>query len=371
MTLVIFFVILSILIVVHEFGHFIAAKKAKVRVEVFSLGFGKTLLSRKSGDTEYKICALPFGGYVKMAGDNTEEAKGSPDEYLSASMVRRFRIIFFGPMFNYLLGIVLFWAVFVAGYPRLLPTVGTVMDGMGAQTAGITSGDKITSIENKPVSFWDDLQREIYLNRSRDSVQVAVDRAGKPLSFTVQIKQQTMTTQAGRKRTVGLLGITPQGATVVVKANVARAFVLSVGRTYDLTVLTYQALWSMVTGRLSVRDSVTGPLGMFVITSEMSKLGITAILSFIAILSISLGIFNLLPLPALDGGHIVLLAIEKLRRKPLSKKAEEWFNQIGFGFLILIAALVFINDLAKFGYIQKAQDLFHKAQGLLHRLFSK
>jgi len=176
----------------------------------------------------------------------------------------------------------------------------------------------------------------------------------------VQIKQQTVATQAGRKRTVGLLGVTPQGTTIVVKANVARAFVLSVGRTYDLTVLTYQALWAMVTGRLSVRDSVTGPLGMFVITSEMSKLGISAILSFIAILSISLGIFNLLPLPALDGGHIVLLAIEKIRRKPLSRKAEEIFNQAGFSFLILIAALVFINDLAKFGYIQKAQDLYHK-----------
>jgi regulator of sigma E protease len=360
MTLVIFFVILSILIVVHEFGHFIAAKKAKVKVEIFSLGFGKKILSRKSGDTELRICALPFGGYVKMAGDNSEEAKGAPDEYLSASMAKRFRIIFFGPLFNYLLGIVLFWAVFIAGYPRLLPTVGTVMDGMGAQSAGIVAGDKITSIENKPVQFWDDLQREIYLNRSRDSVQVVVDRKGEPLAFTVQIKQQTVTTQAGRKRTIGLLGITPQGATVVVKANPAKAFILSIGRTYDLTVLTYQALWAMVTGRLSVRDSVTGPLGMFVITSEMSKLGISAIMSFIAILSISLGIFNLLPLPALDGGHIVLLAVEKIRRKPLSKKAEEIFNQAGFSFLILIAALVFMNDLVKFGYIHKAQDLYNK-----------
>jgi regulator of sigma E protease len=360
MNLLIFFVILSILIVVHEFGHFIAAKKAKVRVEVFSLGFGKKLLSRKAGDTEYAVSALPFGGYIKMAGDNTEEAKGAPDEFLSASIIKRFRIIFFGPLFNYLLGIFLFWVVFVAGYPRLLPAVGTVLDGLGAKDAGIIAGDTITFIDNKPVQYWDDLQREVYLNRARDVVQVGISREGQALTFPVRIKQQTMTTEVGRKRTVGLLGVTPQGRTVVVKANIGKAFVLSVQRTYELTVLTYQALWSMVTGRLSLKDSVTGPLGMFVITSEMSKLGITAILSFIAILSISLGIFNLLPLPALDGGHLVLLGVEKLRRKPLSKKAEEVFNQIGFGFLILLAVLVFVNDLAKFGYIQKAQDLFHK-----------
>ena len=360
MTLLIFFIILSILIVVHELGHFTAAKKAKVRVEVFSLGFGKKIFSRKAGDTEYAISALPFGGYIKMAGDNTEEAKGAPYEFLSASLAKRFRVIFFGPLFNYFLGIFLFWIVFIAGYPRLLPTVGTVMEGMGAQDAGIVAGDTIKAIENKPVGYWDDLQREVYLNRTRDVVRVSVDRAGEPLSFDVHLKQQTITSEVGRKRTVGLLGITPNGTTVIVKANPGRAFVLSIGRTYDLTILTYQALWSMATGRLSVKDSVTGPLGMFVITSEMSKLGITAILSFIAILSISLGIFNLLPLPALDGGHLVLLGVEKLRRKPLSKKADEIFNQIGFGFLILLAALVFMNDLAKFGYIQKAQDLFHK-----------
>ncbi len=360
MTAVIFFIILSILIVVHEFGHFIAAKKAKVRVEVFSLGFGKKLLARKAGETEYALSMLPFGGYVKMAGDNKEEAKGAPDEFLVASIARRFRIIFFGPLFNYLLGIVFFWVVFVAGYPRLLPTVGTVLDGMGAKEAGIVAGDTITSIENKPVRYWDDLQREVYLNRARDVVRVGIDRGGEPVAFDVRLKQQTVTSETGRKRTVGLLGVTPQGATVVVRANIARAFVLSLQRTYDLTIMTYQALWSMVTGQLSVKDSVTGPLGMFVITAEMSKLGITALLSFIAILSISLGIFNLLPLPALDGGHLVLLVVEKIRRKPLSKKADEVFNQIGFGFLILVAALVFINDLAKFGFIQKVQAFIQK-----------
>jgi len=360
MDLLIFFLILSVLIVVHEFGHFIAAKKAKVRVEVFSLGFGKKLLSRRKGDTEYAVSMLPFGGYVKMAGDNTEEAKGAADEFLAASIARRFCIIFFGPLFNYFLGILLFWVVFTSGYPRLLPAVGTVLDGMGAQEAGIVSGDMIRAIEDTPVRYWDDLQQQVYRHRSKDAVRVSVERGGQQKSFNVRLKRQTVTSGTGRRRTLGLLGVTPAGDTVVVKANPAIAFVMSVQRSYDLTVLTYQALWSMATGQLSVRDSVTGPLGMFVITSEMSRLGISALLSFIAILSISLGIFNLLPLPALDGGHLVLLALEKIRRRPLSKKAEEAFNQVGFGFLILLAALVFINDLAKFGYIQKAQGIYHR-----------
>ena len=359
MDLLVFFIVLSILIVVHEFGHFIAAKKAGVRVEVFSLGFGKKLLSRKAGDTEYAVSMLPFGGYVKMAGDNAEEAKGAPDEYLSSPIAKRFRIIFFGPLFNYLLGILFFWIVFAAGYPRLLPAVGTLIDDMGAKAAGIAVGDTITSIENSPVRYWDDLQREMSRNRDREAVRVTVNRGGAELVFQVQLKQRLITSETGRKRNIGLLGITPQGSTVVVRANIANAFILSLQRTYELTVLTYQALWSMATGQLSVKDSVTGPLGMFVITSEMSRLGLSALLSFIAILSISLGIFNLLPLPALDGGHLALLVVEKIRRRPLSKKAEELFNQAGFGFLILLAALVFLNDLAKFGYIDKARELYN------------
>ncbi|MCU0650867.1 MAG: RIP metalloprotease RseP, partial [Candidatus Omnitrophica bacterium] len=234
------------------------------------------------------------------------------------------------------------------------------IDGMGAKNAGILAGDTIRSIEGRSVQFWDDLQKEVRRNQNLEKVKIIVDRQGREFTFDVNIKQKILTNEAGRRRTVGLIGITPAGSTKIVKAGIPEAFVLSVKRTYELTVLTYQALWSMVTGRLSVKDSVTGPLGMFTITSEMSKLGLAAIMSFIAILSISLAIFNLLPLPALDGGHIVLLAIEKIRRKPLSKKAEEIFNQAGFGFLIILAALVFVNDLAKYGYIQKAQDLYNK-----------
>jgi len=142
-------------------------------------------------------------------------------------------------------------------------------------------------------------------------VRVSVNRKGQLLIFDVPLKQKTVTSEIGRKRTMGLLGITPSGDTSIEKAGIVGAFFLSLRRSYELTVLTYQALWAMITGQLSVRDSVTGPLGMFVITSEISKLGIPALLSFIAVLSISLGIFNLLPLPALDGGHIALLAIEK------------------------------------------------------------
>ena len=370
MNLLIFFIILSILIVVHEFGHFIAAKKSKIRVEVFSLGFGKKLFSRKLKDTEYMISALPFGGYIKMAGDNTQEAKGAVDEFLSASLLKRFCVIFFGPLFNYLLGIVFFWIVFVIGFVQLPTTVDTVCDNSGAKAAGIIAGDRITSVEGSSVQYWDDLVRQVYRNRSRDIVWVGVDRAGQPLSFAVHLKYTQMT-ETGPKARVGL-GVTAcSNKAIVVKTNVAQALVLSAKHTYDLTVLTYQALWSMVTGSLSVKDSVTGPLGMFVITDKVIKLGIAAVLNFVAILSISLGIFNLLPLPALDGGHLVLLLVEKIRGKPLSKKADEVLNQIGFGFLILAAVLVFFNDLVKFGFVRKFLDLCQKFQAIFHRFIQK
>ncbi len=357
MTLFLFIVILSILIVVHEFGHFIAAKRAGVKVEIFSLGFGRKLWGRKAGDTEYTVRALPFGGYVKMAGDNPQDAQGASGEYLSASAGKRFRIIFFGPMFNYILGIFLFWIVFMAGYPRLMTTVGAVMDGMGAQESGILAGDRITAVEGSPVVYWEDLQREIGRRKERETLNVSVERAGSVLEFDIRIKNKDVVSPTGRKKRVGLLGITPKGDTIIVKAGPVRALGLSVAKTYELTVLTYESLWSIFTGRIAVRDSVTGPLGMLMITSEMSKLGLAAVLSFIALLSVSLGIFNLLPFPALDGGHLALLVLEKIRGRPLSRRSDEIFNRVGFGFIILLAALVFANDLVKFGFLQKAGDI--------------
>lgn len=346
--LLIFLFILGILIVVHEFGHFIIAKKLAVKVEEFSLGFGPAIFKKKRKHTQYCINSIPLGGYVKLAGDNLEEYKGGPDEYLSRPVGQRAAIIFFGPLLNYLLGILFFWFIFIIGYPTLTTKVGGLIDDMGAKQAGIIAGDKIIAVDGKQVNFWEDLQKLIYSQKNNSVVQVDVLRENKVRSIGVKIKTKDFNDILGRKRSIGLLGITPADEIVKVRHGFFESFILSTKRTWELTVLTYNGLWRMITGKLSLRESVTGPLGIFYITSKAASLGIVAVLHLLALLSISLAIFNLLPFPVLDGGHILLLAIEKIRGKAIGIKAERIINQLGFTLIISLAIFVTYNDLVRF-----------------------
>lgn len=360
MDIVIFVLILGILVMVHEFGHFIAAKMAGIRVETFSLGFGPKLFKKKKGDTEYLICLFPLGGYVKLAGDNLDEYKGNKDEYLGKSLFARFRVIFFGPMLNYILGIVFLWFIFIVGYPALTTKVGDVVDNFGAKQAGIQAGDKIIAVEGKGVVYWEDLQKEIQKNRNKKSLNVAYIRAGQEFQTDIVLKEESVKDALGQKKNVGLIGIKASDEMVTFKAGFFKSFYLSINKTIEITLMTYKSLWLMITRKMSVRESVTGPLGMFYITSKAASIGLIAVLHLVAILSISLGLFNLLPFPALDGGHIVLLGVEKIRGKYLSKRGEAIFTNIGLSFIILLAVLVFVNDLERFGIFGKVTKFFTK-----------
>lgn len=347
-TLLIFLFILGILIIVHEFGHFIIAKKLAVKVEEFSLGFGPAILKKKYNHTQYCINSIPVGGYVKLAGDNLEDYKGKPDEYLSKPVSQRAAIIFFGPLLNYVLGILFFWLIFVIGYPTLTTKVGGLMEGMGAKDAGVYVGDKIIAVDAKPVDFWEDLQEAIHSRKDNSIVRLSVLRDSRVYPIAVKIKTKDFNDLLGQRRSVGLLGITPADEIVEVRHGFFQSFILSINKTWELTVITYNGLWRMLTGKLSLRESVTGPLGIFYITSKAASLGIIAVLHLVALLSVSLAIFNLLPFPLLDGGHILLLAIEKIRGKTLSIKAERIINQLGFTLIISLAIFVTYNDIMRF-----------------------
>jgi len=347
-SLLVFFVVLGVLIIVHEFGHFIVAKKVGVRVEQFSLGFGPVLFKKKKGDTEYSLSLVPLGGFVKLAGDNAQEAKGLPDEYLSKTKLQRAAIIFFGPVLNYLLGFLFLWFICFVGYPTLTTKVGSTIEGLGAQEAGIKAGDKIVAVDGVRVGFWEDLQKSVHKLPAGTVVKLSILRDNKEQKLDVLIKTRDLDDPLGKKQSIGLLGITPDDEIVNVRHGFFRSFILGAEKTWNLTAMTYTGLWRMITGKISMRESVTGPLGIFYITSKAASLGIIALMHLVAILSISLGIFNLLPLPILDGGHILFLAIEKIRGKSLGARTEQIITNTGITLLILLAVFVTYNDLMRF-----------------------
>ncbi|MDD5238324.1 MAG: RIP metalloprotease RseP [Candidatus Omnitrophica bacterium] len=346
-SLLVFLSILGLLITVHEFGHFIMAKKAGVRVEKFSLGCGPVLIRREKGGTEYSICAIPFAGYVKLAGDNLEEYKGKSDEYFSKPIGKRFLIIFFGPLLNYILGFLCFWLIFVIGYPNLTTKVGSLLDNFGAKEAGLQVGDKILAVDGQKVGTWEELQKIIQDKKENNKVSLSVSRDNKEFSLGVMVKEKKVNDPLGERQSVGLLGITPADEIIKIRHGFMRSFILAVDKTKQLTVITYKGLWRMLTGNLSIRESVTGPLGIFIITSKVANMGPIAVLQFIAILSISLCLFNILPLPILDGGHIFLLGVEKIRGKTLSARLERIVNQTGLALIITLALLVTYNDILR------------------------
>ncbi|MDO8489152.1 MAG: RIP metalloprotease RseP, partial [Candidatus Omnitrophota bacterium] len=296
---------------------------------------------------KYSLSLIPLGGYVKMAGDNQSEYKGKSDEYLSKPCGKRFQIIFFGPFLNYLLGFLFFWLILFIGYPSLTSKVGALMDGYGAKEAGLQVGDYIKAVDGKKVQLWEDLQRQIQERKIKSSVSLDVLRGSKELKFNVLIKDKVVDNQLGEKRALGIIGISPFDETIEVKHGFFESAFLGFKKTINLTVLTYKGLWMLVSGKMSMRDSMTGPLGIFFITANAAKMGLIAVMHLIAVLSVSLAIFNLLPLPILDGGHLFLLGLEKLRKKALGIKAEEVINNIGFTLIISLALFVTYNDILR------------------------
>lgn len=344
--LLIFLSILSVLIVVHEFGHFIVAKRTGVRVETFSLGFGKVLFSRKKNGTQYCISAIPLGGYVKMAGDNVEEYKGESDEYLSKPAWKRFSIVFFGPLLNYVLAFLIFWLIFFMGYPSLTTRVDSLLEGFGAQEAGLKAGDKIIAVDARKVVFWEELQAIIHKKKISDKVKLSVLRDNTELDFVCVIKEKLVEDNTGAKHGVGLIGITPRVENA--KGDIVRSLTLGVHSTWSFTLAVVNGLSYMITGKLSVRESVTGPIGIFIITAKVANYGLVALLHLVAVLSLSLAIFNLFPFPVLDGGNILFILLEKIRGKPLNIKLERIINQVGMSVLIFLVVIVSYNDIIRF-----------------------
>jgi len=356
MSIIVFIIVLSVLVVVHEFGHFIMAKRCGVRVEAFSLGFGPKIVGIRRGDTEYRICAIPLGGYVKMAGENvTDKPTGAKWEFLSKSVGERFKIVISGAFLNYILGFVIFSLVFMIGIPiqQDVNRIGSLMRGYPAAEAGLQAGDAIIAVDGRKTQTWEELVKIIY-KKTEGTLQLKVKRDAQILKVDLKPRVEKKFILGGGKE-VALIGIRPEHD--LQKYSFFQSIKMGGQKLINLTTLTFKVIGGMITGKHSLRE-LTGPVGIFMITGEMASLGFVYLLNFIGFISASLAIINVLPIPVLDGGHILFLAIEKIRRKPLSFKAQETASQIGLFALITLTIFVFYSDFIKFGIIDKVLGLF-------------
>jgi regulator of sigma E protease len=346
--LVIFALVLGVLIIIHESGHFIAARLFKVRVVVFSIGFGPVIFKKSFKELDFRICLIPLGGYVKMSGFEQGEYQGLEYEYLSKSPGVRAGIVSSGPIVNYLFGWLLFCLVFLGGIQVATSEIGQVLADYPAAESGMQAGDIVTSIEEEPVDTWQEMT-QIIQGTDKEVIQIKVKRQQQEVTFLVNPRQEKVKTLLGEQKTLAFIGVRPSDKTIRLRFNLWESFDMATKRTWELTALTFKGLYAAATNRVSVREVVGGPIAIYHFTAQASKIGLSAVVGLTAYLSLCLAIFNLLPLPVLDGGHILFLGLEKIRRRRLSPKTEEIIAKIGFTLILIIALLVLWNDLLRVG----------------------
>lgn len=430
-------IVLGVLIFIHELGHFLVAKACGVYVEKFSLGFGPRLIGKKIGETDYCLSAFPLGGYVKMYGEQPDE---TPDEskagrsFSDKKPWQRALIILAGPSANVLLAIVVFWGLFMAGFPAYSPVVGSVEKGGPAYEAGILPGDKIEAVDGKKINSWNEFQniitdspdkklvvllsggKEVSLTpktaevpdvfgdkqkvgdigaslsippvigslqagmpaseaglrkgdkiaslngktvsswtaaaqyiRSRPGELIKVDvlRGETPLAFELTPKPSEIKNEKGEAMKIGLVGISPIDGNIIVKYGPLESMKLGFEKSYDFTKLILIGFGKLIQ-RAVPADSLGGPIMIVQMAAESAQSGWTTLLIFMAAISMNLAIFNLLPIPVLDGGHLMIIGIEAVTRRKLSEKVVGGFQMAGFVLLMGLMVFAFYNDIMRF-----------------------
>lgn len=352
-------IILGFLIFVHELGHFLACRWSGVSVEKFSIGFGPEILKWKGGETEYVISIIPLGGFVKPKGESFSELEKGllhPGDFLAAPKWRRLLILVAGVAMNYLFAFLLLIPVFQIGSPVLKAKIGGFVEGYPAQVSGLRVGDQVLSVNGQPVVNWQDMTLAIFDNNN-PSLLLSVKRGDQVMDVVIAPKQDSAQDVFGDKKQVSRIGVTPAQE----YDTLSFPFITSVQKAFETTVftagLTHKALWRLVTGRMSVR-TLSGPIGIMAMAGDASKMGIIPLLQLTAMISISLAVINLMPIPALDGGHILFLLIGWVRGREVSHKTQERVTQMGFVALMALMIFVIYNDLINVGAFEKVKALF-------------
>jgi regulator of sigma E protease len=340
-----FVVVLGVLVFFHELGHYTIARARGVVVEAFSVGFGPALLSWKAkSGTVWKVSALPLGGYVKMQGWGQEDtgAPMLPGSFGAASLGSRAMIVAAGPIANLVLAFVLFTGLFlIAGQVQVAPVLSKVSAGSPAAIGGLLQGDEILTADGKPIRYFGDLQ-QLIAGHPGATMALTYRRNGGVQSRNVKTGEKN----AGGSQ-IGFLGVEGDQQ-VLQRYSVTGAITAAGTQTWNLIVATLAGLWNLVWHHTGVQD-LGGPLRIAQLSGKVAALGIPSLISFIAVLSVNLGLVNLVPIPILDGGHLLFYAGEAVYGKPIPRRAQEISLRFGFALLLSLFAFTTFNDLTQLG----------------------
>jgi len=346
MGILISLLVLSFLIFFHELGHFLAARFFGVQVDVFSIGFGKKLYSKMIGSTEWSISAIPLGGYVKMKGqDDSDPTKISYDDdsYNTKKPWQRIIILLAGPFANFLLAFLLYLAIANIGVPKALAIVGSVGDDTPALQAGLKKGDTIVAINLTPVKYWEDIG--VLINSSDTiSMHVLIKRDNENIDLVMTPKVMKDKNVFGEPITRKIIGITPSGEYKSVTFGLVGGIDYAWGETIRASSMIFKSVQKLITGVVGT-DQLGGIITIVDVTAKASHAGFVSLLFFTAFISVNLGVLNLLPIPALDGGHIMFNLYEIIRGKAPSEAVLYRLTVVGWVLLFSLMFLGLYNDI--------------------------
>jgi len=345
-----FIIVLGVLIFFHELGHFLVARFFGVGVEKFSLGFGPRLIGKTVGMTDYRVSLIPLGGYVKMVGEEPDseiEPYLIPQSFTHKSVFKRFLIVAAGPMSNLLLAVVIFFLVFqTSGTYVLRPLVGEVDTPSVAARAGLQKDDLVVAIDGTDITSWEEMAALISNSQGR-SMSFVVERTGQRLTVDLAPERKTTQNLFGEDVERYVIGIRSAGDVIPRELSLVESVQMSVARTWEITELTVLSVVKLIQGKLPAA-TLGGPIKIAQMAGAQAREGAINLLIFTAVISINLGILNFLPIPVLDGGHLMFFVIEMISRRPVSIKIREIAQQFGIFLLLMLMIFVIYNDIVNF-----------------------
>ncbi|MFH1035315.1 MAG: RIP metalloprotease RseP [Pseudomonadota bacterium] len=348
-TIISAFIVLGILIFVHELGHFVVAKLAGVGVSTFSLGFGPRLLGFKRGGTDYRLSAIPLGGFVRMVGEHPGEEidpADIPRSFSHKPVGWRLAIVAAGPFCNVIFALLTYYVLLLAwGLPTVTTLVGEAIKDQPAALAGVRDGDRVVAIDGRPVEHWGEVASTVQSSQGRP-VQLLLERRGRQVSLTVTPQAQTVKDIFGEERQVWRVGIKAGSETIIKSVGAAQAVGMALDRTYMAGEIIVVSVVKLVQRKVPA-DSLGGPILIAQVAGQAARQGVAPLMDLAALLSVNLAILNLLPIPALDGGHLFFFLVEAITRRPVSIAVREKAQQVGVALLIMLMAFIFYNDIAR------------------------